>query len=140
MVNTLNSSNAIRKQADKMWKICILFVKCSITKMLPSSTSDNPNTSINHKRNLFEEKCIAFKKSILDISRHSFYTSLHENIEIKKSITKGHYPTITENKDAFEILGVEEPIAYIVFDPQEYQWRRLPSSSKRYLGTRAQLN
>ena len=108
--------------------------------MPPSSTSDNPNTSINHKRNLFEEKCNAFKKSILDISRHSFYTSLHENIEIKKSITKGHYPTITENKDAFEILGVEEPIAYIVFDPQEYQWRRLPSSSKRYLGTRAQLN
>ena len=51
---------------------------------------------------------------------------------MKKSITKGHYATITENKDAFEILGVEEPIAYIVFDPQEYQWRRLPSSSKRY--------
>ena len=100
--------------------------------MSPSSHSDNLNTSIKHERNLFEEKCIAFKKDILDIPRHAFYTSLHENVNIRKSVTKGHYATITDNKDAFEILGVEEPIAYIIFDPQEYQWRRLPSSSKRY--------
>ena len=132
LVNTLNLSNAIRKQADKLWKICILLVKCSIIKMSPSSLSDNPNTSIKNEQNLFEEKCIAFKKRLLDIPRHAFYTCLHENVNIRKSVTKGHYATITDNKDAFEILGVEEPIAYIIFDPQEYQWRRLPSSSKRY--------
>ena len=113
-----------------MWKICILLVKCSAEMLSPSS-----DTSIKNKRNLFEGigKCIAFKKSILDISRHTFYTSLHENVDIKKSDTKGHFATITKNKDAFEVLGVEEPIVSIIFDPQEYQWRRLPSSSKRYL-------
>ena len=101
-------------------------------KLSPSSDSDSLDTSISQKRNLFEQKCIAFKKSILDIPRHAFYTSLHENVDIKKSVTKGQNATITENKDAFEILGVEEPIVHIIFDPQEYQWRRLPSSSKRY--------
>ena len=71
--------------------------------MLPSSS----DTSSNNKRNLFEgiEKCIAFKKSLLDISRHTFYSGLHENVEIKKSVTKGHYAAITKNIGAFEILG-----------------------------------
>ena len=101
-------------------------------KLSSSSDSDSLDTSISQKRNLFEEKCNAFKKSILDIPRHAFYDSLHENVDIKKSVKKGHYATITENKDAFEVLGVEEPMAYIIFDPQEYQWRRLPGSSKRY--------
>ena len=77
------------------------------------------------------QNCSDLKKSILTIPKHICYTSLHANLEIKKSSSKGNFVVIKENTDAFKILGVEEPIASIIFDPQEYQWRRFPSSYKR---------
>ena len=78
------------------------------------------------------QKCNEFKNSFLDIPRHPLYPGLHEKVEIKHSEEKGHYATINENKDAFEILGVEVPMTYIIFDPHEYQWRRFPRSRERY--------
>ena len=78
------------------------------------------------------QHCHEFKKSVLTIPRNRYYTSLHQNVEIRKSLRKGHFAIIKENTKAFEVLGVEKPIVNIVFDPKEYQWRRFPSSLKRY--------
>jgi hypothetical protein len=116
-----------------MWNICILLVKCSFEKVpLPLNQTDMP---IINNRNMSSErieKCNVFKNSVLDIPRHPFYPGFHEKVQLNQSEKKGYHATITENKDAFEILGVEEPITYIIFDPEEYEWRRLPSSFERY--------
>ena len=116
-----------------MWKICILLVICSPeTIQFPSNQQ---NTTFINWRDISSErirKCNEFKNTLLDIPRQQLHPGLHENIEIKHSERKGYFATIKENTDAFEILGVSKPISYIIFDPQEYQWRRLPSSCKRY--------
>ena len=134
----LFTSNLIRKEGRLMWKICILFAKCA-SSIRPPPIQQNNNMSINHYLNNVSgrlENCNEFKKSLLDIPRHHrFYTSLHENVGIEKSEKKGYYARIKENTDAFNILGVEDPIAFIEFDPLEYQWRRLPTFFERYMST-----
>ena len=118
-----------------MWKICILLVKCASSPFPQGTQKTNP--SINHDQNMSDrsQNCKEFKTSLLDIPRHRFYTSLHENVEIAKSEKKGHFARIIKNTHAFNILGVEVPITSIEFDPLEYQWRRLPTSFERYIST-----
>ena len=102
--------------------------------MSPLSLNQTDAPIIKNRNILSERtrKCQEFKNSVLAIPKHPFYPGFHENVELKHSEKKGYYATIMENKDAFEILGVEEPITFIIFDPGEYQWRRLPSSFGRY--------
>ena len=76
--------------------------------------------------------CKDFKETLLDISRQSLSSSLHKNVVIKHSKGKGRFATMNEDIDAFNVIGIEKPITFMVFDPGEYQWRRLPTSSKRY--------
>ena len=127
-------SKELRKQGNLMWKVGILMVIC-FTSETNSLLSNPTNLSMTKdKASTLKQitNCKDFKETLLDISRHSLSTSLHKNVVIKHSKSKGHYTTMKEDIDAFNVIGIEKPITFMVFDPGEYQWRRLPTSSKRY--------
>ena len=67
---------------------------------------------------------------MLSFPSHNQYESLHESLQINESNSKGKFVTTKQNIEACEILAVEQPIAFVVFDPQEYDWRHLPSSNR----------
>ena len=116
-----------------MWKVGILMVIC-FTSETNSLLSNPTNLSMTKDKTSTLKQitnCKDFKETLLDISRQSLSSSLHKNVVIKHSKGKGRFATMKEDIDAFNVIGIEKPITFMVFDPGEYQWRRLPTSSKR---------